>query len=388
MLAPEPFFQPRGTPISIFFRLKTLSELGHKVDLVTYHLGENKEFPGLNILRTPNLFNIKRVKIGPSFIKIPLDLLLSIRAFWQAATRHYDLIFSHEEAASFGIILGRIFRIPHLYDMHSSLPQQLLNFDFTHSKAVVRLFKMMERSVLKNSRSILVICPDLQRIVAAEGFGRKSFLLENFLDFTSSKISEKTTKPNRKDLAQNGEKIVVYTGNFQTYQGVSLLLEAASVMKNDPVKFILVGETPQGIRRMKQKAETLDIMDKLHFIGQISPHKVPAYISLADALVSPRIAGTNTPLKIYSFLKSGKPVVATRLWTHTQVLNDDISILVKPDAKNLADGIRRALFSQEGKDKGKAARELAARDYSYEKYREKLAAAVNHAVKSHQRVNN
>lgn len=381
MLAPEPFFQPRGTPISIFFRLKTLSDLGHKVDLVTYHLGENKEFPGLSILRIPNLFNIKKIKIGPSFIKIPLDLLLFIRAFWQVATKRYDLIFSHEEAAALGILLGRIFRIPHLYDMHSSLPQQLLNFDFTRSKTLVRLFKMMERSVLKNSRSILVICPDLERIVAAEGFGQKSFLLENFLDFTSSTIPEATTPPNRQDLAQNGEKIVVYTGNFQTYQGVSLLLEAASVMKNDPVKFVLVGETPQVVSRMKQKAETLDIMDKLHFIGQVSPHEVPSYLYLADALVSPRISGTNTPLKIYSFLKSGKPVVATRLWTHTQVLNDDICILVRPDAKNLADGIRRALFSQEGKNKGKAASELAARKYSYEKYREKLAAALNHAVK-------
>ncbi|MBN2246019.1 MAG: glycosyltransferase, partial [Candidatus Aminicenantes bacterium] len=195
MLAPEPFFQPRGTPISIFFRLKTLSDLGHKVDLVTYHLGENKEFPGLSILRIPNLFNIKKIKIGPSFIKIPLDLLLFIRAFWQVATKRYDLIFSHEEAAALGILLGRIFRIPHLYDMHSSLPQQLLNFDFTRSKTLVRLFKMMERSVLKNSRSILVICPDLERIVAAEGFGQKSFLLENFLDFTSSTIPEATTPP-------------------------------------------------------------------------------------------------------------------------------------------------------------------------------------------------
>jgi hypothetical protein len=29
MLAPEPYFQPRGTPISVFFRLKALSAMGH-----------------------------------------------------------------------------------------------------------------------------------------------------------------------------------------------------------------------------------------------------------------------------------------------------------------------------------------------------------------------
>jgi len=381
MLAPEPFFQPRGTPISIYFRLKTLSDLNHKVDLITYHLGENQEFPGMDILRIPNILGIKKIKIGPSLTKIPLDFLLFVKAAWRVLTRKYDLIFSHEEAAFMGILLGKVFGIPHLYDMHSSLPQQLINFNFTRSKVLVELFKMMERSVLKNSRSILVICPDLQRIVAEQGYGYKSILLENFLDFSSSEISEKNTSPSRDELAPNGEKIVVYTGNFQTYQGVHLLLEAASAMKNDPVKFVLVGDTPQGITRMKQKAEKLNITDKFHFIGQIPPQRVPIYISLADALVSPRISGTNTPLKIYSFLKSGKPVVATRLWTHTQVLNDDLSILVRPDAENLADGIRRALFSEEGKNKGKAAKEFASKEYSYIKYREKLGFALSKSVK-------
>ena len=381
MLAPEPFFQPRGTPISIYFRLKTLSDLGHTVDLVTYHLGKNKEFPGLKILRIPNIFGIRKIKIGPSFLKIPLDFLLLMKALWQVMTRRYDLIFSHEEAAFIGIVLGRVFNVPHLYDMHSSLPQQLINFNFTSSTILVQIFKLMEKQVLKNSSSILVICPDLQRTVAEEGYGERSFLLENFLDFTPSGIPEDNSLPNRETLAPTGEKIVVYTGNFQSYQGVSLLLEAASEMKNDPVKFVLVGETPQGVRLMKQKAEAYGIREKIYFTGQIPPQKVPFYISLADVLVSPRISGTNTPLKIYSFLKSGKPIVATRLWTHTQVLNDELSILVNPTAKNLADGIRRALFTQEGEIKGKAAKRFADEKYSFENYREKLKTALTNTIK-------
>ena len=42
------------------------------------------------------------------------------------------------------------------------------------------------------------------------------------------------------------------------------------------------------------------------------------------------ITGTNTPLKIYSYLRSGKPIVATNLLTHTQVLTPDIAKLVEP----------------------------------------------------------
>ena len=42
----------------------------------------------------------------------------------------------------------------------------------------------------------------------------------------------------------------------------------------------------------------------------------------ADVLVSPRLKGLNTPMKIYSYLDSGSAVLATRLRTHTQVLDD------------------------------------------------------------------
>ena len=62
MLAPEPFFQPRGTPISVYFRLQALADLGHEVDLLTYHLGEDNAFSGVKIFRTPKLFFIRRIK--------------------------------------------------------------------------------------------------------------------------------------------------------------------------------------------------------------------------------------------------------------------------------------------------------------------------------------
>ena len=51
MIAPQPFFQPRGTPFSEFYRIRALTELGHHVDLVTYAIGEDVTMPGLCIFR-------------------------------------------------------------------------------------------------------------------------------------------------------------------------------------------------------------------------------------------------------------------------------------------------------------------------------------------------
>jgi glycosyltransferase involved in cell wall biosynthesis len=133
MLAPEPFFQPRGTPISVYFRTKALTALGHDVDLVTYPLGEDVKMAKLRIFRLSNFLRLKKIRIGPSAAKIPLDAALTLKALGRILRSRYDLVYSHEEAAFPGLLLSKLAHIPHLYDMHSSLPQQLENFEFTRS---------------------------------------------------------------------------------------------------------------------------------------------------------------------------------------------------------------------------------------------------------------
>jgi len=376
MLAPEPFFQPRGTPISVYFRLKALSDLSHKIDLVTYPLGEDKEIANVKILRVPNILFIKKIKIGPSFIKIPLDILLFLKAAWQLTRESYHMIFSHEEAAWAGVILAKIWGLPHIYDMHSSLPQQLANFDFSNSSFLKRIFTALEKFVLKYSHAIIVICPDLLKAVQKQGFGQKTILIENFIDFEYPTISKGKLKELRRKYASDEEKIVLYTGNFLPYQGIPLLLEAASKLNNKKVIFLLVGGGKQDIKNMKIKAEELNICERVRFAGQVPPSQVPAYISIADVLVSPRISGTNTPLKIYSFLGSGKPVVATNLWTHTQILNDNISVLVPPTPEGLAKGVLFALFDKEAKVRAQNAKKLASIQYTYKNYLKKITETL------------
>ena len=52
MIAPEPFFEPRGTPFSEFHRIRALTDLGHQVDLVTYPFGRDIAMPGLRVFRS------------------------------------------------------------------------------------------------------------------------------------------------------------------------------------------------------------------------------------------------------------------------------------------------------------------------------------------------
>ena len=74
MIAPEPFFEPRGTPFSEYHRIRALLDLGHTVDLVTYPFGKDVALPGLKIIRAARPPFVTRVKIGPSPAKLFLDL--------------------------------------------------------------------------------------------------------------------------------------------------------------------------------------------------------------------------------------------------------------------------------------------------------------------------
>lgn len=98
-------------------------------------------------------------------------------------------------------------------------------------------------------------------------------------------------------------------------------------------------------------------------------------------LVSPRTDGTNTPLKIYSYLKSGKPIVATELYTHTQVLNRNVAMLVEPNADAFAHGISSLLKDPElAKRLGRRARVYSDARFSLRGYLEKTKLAVQLAT--------
>lgn len=379
MIAPEPFFQPRGTPISVYFRNQALSSLGHSVDLVTYPLGEDVAMPGLRILRVPNILFLKKIKIGPSPAKIPLDALLLVKAAAALLRKKYDLIFTHEEGSFLGVLLAALWRLPHVYDMHSSLPQQLENFAFTRSPLLKGVFSYLESLVLRRAQAVIVICPDLETLVAREGHGEKTVLIENVLDFPCEGFDAGDIENLRREAAPHGEKIVLYAGNFGPYQGIPLLLEAAARVQ-EPAVFVLVGGSGPDRAVMEKKAGELGLGRRAVFFDRVPPARVPLFVAAADVLVSPRDSGTNTPLKIYSFLKSGKPLVATRLWTHTQVLDDRIAVLADPTPEAFAEGLSFALSNPEAAVRARAALALAEKEHTFEAYRSKIERVLSLAA--------
>jgi glycosyltransferase involved in cell wall biosynthesis len=379
MIAPEPFFEPRGTPFSEFHRIRALTTLGHQVDLVTYPFGHDVSVPGLRVFRCLRPPFLRGVKIGPSLAKIPLDAALTLAAIRRALSGRYDAVHSHEEGGLIGVILASCLRVPHLYDMHSSLPQQLSNFAFSGSTMLRRVFLAIERVMIRRSRVVIVICPSLEETVRAIEPAAPTVLIENAPGSAEDDASPEQAAAVRETLGLDASTpIVLYTGTFEAYQGLDLLYAAMARIRNirPDARLVLAGGRPEQVARARGQAKAAGIADVTIFTGERPAAEIPAYLLASDVLVSPRSRGTNTPLKIYQYLRSGKPIVATRLLTHTQVLSDRTAILTDVTPEAFAAGVLRGLDDRAESDAiGRRARELADTKYSYEAYLEKTRQA-------------
>jgi len=368
MIAPEPFFEPRGTPFSEYFRIKALTELGHEIDLATYPLGKDVEMPGLKIYRSLPIPFFNRVAVGPSWGKIFLDFFLFFTVMKLLLKSRYDCIHTHEEACFWGAILSRLWKIPHVYDMHSSLPQQFVNFGVIRSRVIHRTLEFFENQALKSSDAIIAICPYLAEHVVNAGIKRKVFVIENTPQADTLLSGSPASALSQERF--EGRQVVLYAGTFEAYQGLDLLMESVSIVakKKPDMLFLMIGADKDTLRQYRKMSEDLGVNENVEVMEKIPAGDVSQYFEIADVLVSPRKSGTNTPLKIYSYLRSGKPIVATNLVTHTQVLNPDIAILTAPDSKSFGEGILEALENPGVPEMVKRARQVAEEKYSYDEY--------------------
>ena len=342
MLVPQPFFSPRGTPIAIKSRLAAFSELGHEVDVITYHLGGDVKIPGVRIHRIMNFPFIKEVAVGPSVNKIFLDAFVIIKAVRILIKNRYDLLHSHEEASIFGVALSKIFKVRHLYDFHSSIPQAMRNFGYSGYSPIISMLELIERWVINSSHGVITVSPMLDNYVRRINDRVASVMIENGPASDSPDIGkEDLTSTELPQPGMASRKIVLYAGTFEVYQGLELLIESANLItkSRDDVLFVLIGGRPQQIDSLSKLVEKLGITSNFHFTGSLPIEALPAFINIADVLISTRTTGMNPPLKIYDYMKSGKPIVATNIEAHTKILNNDLAVLVDPHPESIANGV-------------------------------------------------
>ena len=322
-LASQPYFQWRGSPIRLGFDVRALAENGCEVDFLTLPIGEDRPVAGVRILRCPNLFFAKKISIGPSPLKLAFDAVMFFEALGMIARRHYDAVHGVEDCGFLAWLLGRLARAKVVFEKHSDAGSYKKGF-------VISAYRRVERFVMRRADAVIGTGPGLVRQVEALGAGTPAFCVS---DIPSSLVEpdEEGTAAARRELGAGPEDVLAtYVGSFAVYQGIDLLFRSMppALAAAPKLRYVVIGGTEAEIAHWTAWLRERGCADRVSFIGKRPPDKLPCYLAASDILLSPRIQGVNTPLKLLDYLKVARAIVATDHPANRLILDETVARFV------------------------------------------------------------
>ncbi len=343
LVAPQPFYEDRGTCIAVRQVAEALGLLGYFTDLLTYPIGRSIDVPGTRVLRASNPLALRHVGIGFSPAKLLLDAGLVAALAARVRRTRYTAIHAVEESAFPAVVLGHRLGIPVLYDMQSSLPDQMRRHWLFGGAAAQRVLRRCERWLLE--RADLVVCSSgLAACVREIAPGAQ--VREWRFPSQPGVVSPEAVRDLRRTLRiPEGARVALYSGTFEPYQGLAELVSALpTVVRQVPgAMLVLVGGNGATGAALSRQAASLGVGESIRLVARQPRESVPCFLALADVLVSPRSYGENAPLKVFDYLAAGKPIVASNLACHGSVLAADRAVVVPHTPDDLARALTAVL---------------------------------------------
>lgn len=382
LISPQPFFQWRGSPIRVGFNLLALTQSGYEVDLLTLPIGENREVSGANIIRVANPLRINDVPIGPSLAKLFFDLLIILKGISLCLKNRYDVIHGIEEAGMIAVFLAKLFRTKAIFEKHSdpsSYKKGLLR------NMIMKLYSFVEHTAVRFADAVIGTGAGLVTQVESMGTATRAFHIFDIPSSLSEPATDDIAGLKRELQQQPDEILTTFVGSFAVYQGVDLMFEAIPrVLSESPkVRFVIIGGSDEEIVERKAALAKIGVVEKISFLGKIAPDLLPNYLAASDILLSPRISGVNTPLKILDYMKVGRPIVATDVESNRLLVDEKTALFATPDPIVFANAITSLSKDQAIRDTmGKAGRHLYETRYNFQNFSQRLAACYTYVLQN------
>ncbi len=382
VVAPQPFFALRGTPINVRAVVSTLAAAGYDVTLLAMPFGDNIQIPGVRLLRVPRFPGSKKMPIGPSLAKILYSLIFLWTTFRLTSKERFDLLHGVEEAALIAGAVGLLRGIPYVVDVDSCMPTQIRSSWLRYIPGATTLFEAIESFFFRRAVAAITVCSALTAKVRRVAPGIPIYQIEDFPFADALVVDAAKFGELKRIFAAETRTKLLYTGNLEPYQGIELLIRALARAQSlntggQRLLLMVVGGSVDQITACRALASELGITTSIRFEGHRPAEEMGAYTAVADILVSPRMDGENVPLKLYTYLAVKKPLVATRILSHTQIVDDSSAYLGVPTVDGLADALLRAARSTAAELEATAARGLLLiqERYSEPHFKARLLAA-------------
>lgn len=374
LLAPQPFYTERGTPIAVRFLISSLCREGHEVDVLTYHEGEDIAIPGMRLFRIKSPLGIKQIPIGFSLKKLLCDAWMLADTFRMMRGGNYHVVHAVEESV-FIALLARIFwRFKLVYDMDSLMADQIAE-KWPRLTRALPFMQWFEKFAIKHADLVLAVCPAIAQRAALSTASDKVHITPDIAMGTPLKAG--TEIEDLSGLFADPRPIAIYVGNLEPYQGIDLLLSGLAELDAERrCNLVIIGGSSSSVESYRNKVEAAGLSSHVRLLGQRPLEMLSAYLSQADIVCSPRLKGVNTPMKVYAYMLSGRAMLATDILSHSQVLDGACALLVDPNPQSMAEGLASLIESRDLREQlGAAAAERAGTNYSEKAFDERLKNA-------------
>ncbi|RPI01473.1 MAG: glycosyltransferase family 1 protein [Calditrichaeota bacterium] len=372
-----------------FGRLGVAVQLVHPAyfDVPSYTEQEIRQFYGVeplfSIKRLFSLLSLSKPLVdGRKRLKLPfiggLSFLLSsylfaLRILRKCSASHQIIVYSRNVNGAYAFL-------------------QLVKWWFRHKKVKIifevhALEQQTPRSafkrLLRDSDGLVVISKALfQALIERFPVNPQKILIAH--DGVSARafaFSELTKKDARDRLRLSSAPTVIYTGQLLPGKGAQLFVQA-SKLTAPQVQFILVGGHGQYLQRLREMIKKEKLTNIL-LPGFVPPADVPLYLAAADVLVLPptadhEISQYTSPLKLFEYMASCRPIVAGDLPVLSEILQDHHNALFfqNGNANDLAQKIALLLADEPLSHRLASQAFQDVRDFTWESRAEKIYSFI------------
>jgi glycosyltransferase involved in cell wall biosynthesis len=300
---------------------------------------------------------IERIAVGGPAATRRATYVLGAMSRALGRVRH-DLIFTRDLGlASLVVGVPDLLRAPLVYEAHgiadetaSALPTLLTNAPAASERKRHRLARRDTR-VWQRADGYVTITHGLAEALA-ERFGPRTAPLAVIPD--GARPVNRGNSGNLEHLANRNPGhagnpfTLAYSGHLYPWKGVDLVVEAVAAIEN--ARGLIIGGHPAepDLARLGRLADRLRCAERITFTGLLAPRDARLRLRDADVVVLPNPASTlstryTSPLKLFDYMASGRPIVASDLPSIREVLTDgETAVLVEPGSvEALVSGIRR-----------------------------------------------
>ena len=388
MIAPTSFFSDYGGHIRILEETYTLQGMGHQVAIVTYYKGS--DMPDLDIRRTAPLPWRSDYEVGSSRHKLAFDVYLAWQSLVEAIRFKPDVIHGHmHEGALIGGVLAKLLRRPLVFDFQGSMTAEMADHNFLQENGrLYRLVFGLENFINRMPQAILTSSIKATRLLQ-EQFHIPAEKLVPLPDcanpdrFDPEKFSPAMKQQLRQELGIPVDRpIVAYLGLLTDYQGVPHLIEAAARLKQAGEKFHFLIMGYPNVAHYKSEAHKAGVLDCVTFTGKVQYQHAPAYLSLGDIAVAPKMSTSEGSGKLLNYMALAQPIVAYDSAVHREYLADLGVYAPSGDVAAFTEAIAALLHQPERRlALGQQLRQRALQTYSWQKAGERIVSLYRQLTK-------